>query len=171
MGALVTIAQLVFYLFAAVAILGAIGVVMLPNVVHAALSLILTLLGVAAFYLLLSSEFLFLVQILIYGGAVATIILFGLMLTRGRDLMPIVTPGAQAPVGLLVSAVLGVAILIGAVGGHWPGYAHQVASVDVPHIGEALFKRWEAPFEIASAVLLVALIGAIVISRQEEGEA
>jgi NADH:ubiquinone oxidoreductase subunit 6 (subunit J) len=46
-----------------------------------------------------------------------------------------------------------------------------VTVVDVPHIGEALFKRWEAPFEIASAVLLVALIGAIVISRPEEGEA
>jgi NADH-quinone oxidoreductase subunit J len=167
----VTIAQLVFYLFSIVAILGALGVVFLPNVVHAALSLILTLLGVAAFYLLLSSEFLFLVQILIYGGAVATIILFGLMLTRGRDLMPIAIDGAQKPVAFLVGIVLGVTILVGIVGGDWPGYARQVTVVDVPHIGEALFKRWEAPFEIASAVLLVALIGAIVISRPEEGEA
>ena len=166
-----TIAQLVFYLFAIVAILGALGVVFLPNVVHAALSLILTLLGVAAFYLLLSSEFLFLVQILIYGGAVATIILFGLMLTRGRDLMPIAIDGAQKPVAFLVGVVLGVTILVGIIGGDWPGYAKQLTVVDVRHIGEALFKRWEAPFEIASAVLLVALIGAIVISRPEEGDA
>ena len=101
-----TIAELVFYVFAIVAVLGALGVVLLPNVVHAALSLILTLLGVAGFYILLSSEFLALVQILIYGGAVATIILFGLMLTRGRDLMPIAIDGAQKPVAFLVGVVL-----------------------------------------------------------------
>ena len=165
-----TIATLVFYLFALVTILGALGVVLLPNVVHAALSLIVALLGVAAFYLLLSSEFLFLVQILIYGGAVATIILFGLMLTRGRDLMPIAIDGPQKPVAALVGIVLAGTILVGAVGGHWPGYTRQVTLVDVSHIGEVLFKRWEAPFEIASLVLLVALIGAIVISRPEEGE-
>ena len=166
-----TIAALVFYLFALIAVLGALGVVMVPNVVHAALCLIVTLLAVAAFYLLLSSEFLFLVQILIYGGAVATIILFGLMLTRGRDLMPIAIDGPQKPVALLIGVVLAGTILVGAVGGHWPGYARQVTLVDVASIGEVLFKRWEAPFEIASLVLLVALIGAIVISRPEEGEA
>ena len=164
-------AALVFYLFAVIAVLGALGVVMVPNVVHAALCLIVTLLGVAAFYLLLSSEFLFLVQILIYGGAVATIILFGLMLTRGRDLMPVAIDGPQKPVALLIGIVLAGTILVGAVGGHWPGYANQVTVVDVASIGEVLFKRWEAPFEIASLVLLVALIGAIVISRPEEGEA
>ena len=166
-----TIAHLVFYVFTVVAILGALGVVMLPNVVHAALCLILTLLGVAAFYLLLSSEFLFLVQVLVYGGAVATIILFGLMPTRGRDLMPIAIDGAQKPFALVVGAALGVTILVAVVGAHWPGYAREVALVDMPHIGEVLFKRWEAPFEIASVVLLVALVGAIVISRPEEGEA
>ena len=166
-----TIAELVFFLFAILAIAGALGVVMLPNVVHAALCLIVSLLGVAAFYLLLSSEFLFLVQVLVYGGAVATIILFGLMLTRGRDLMPIANDGAQKPLGLLVGVLLGGAIIGGISGANWPGYNGMVTLVNVPSIGEALFKRWEAPFEIASVVLLVALIGAVVLSRQEEGEA
>jgi NADH-quinone oxidoreductase subunit J len=166
----VTIAQLVFFLFAILAIAGALGVVFLPNVVHAALCLIVSLLGVAAFYLLLSNEFLFLVQVLVYGGAVATIILFGLMLTRGRDLMPVAVDGPQKPLGILVGVLLGAAIIGGITGARWPGYQHAVTLVDVPHIGEALFKRWEAPFEIASVVLLVALIGAIVLSRQEEGE-
>ena len=67
-----TIAEIVFYLLAIAAIVAAIGVVTVPNVVHAALFLILSLLGVAGFYILLSSEFLALVQVSIYGGAVAT---------------------------------------------------------------------------------------------------
>ena len=86
-----TIAEIVFYLLAIAAIVSAIGAVTVPNVVHAALFLIVSLLAVAGFYILLSSEFLALTQVLIYGGAVATIILFGLMLTRG---------GAALPVGL-----------------------------------------------------------------------
>ena len=68
-----TIAELVFYLIAAVAIIAAFGVVTAPNIVHSALFLIANLAGVAGFYILLSSEFLALVQILIYAGAVATI--------------------------------------------------------------------------------------------------
>ena len=74
--------EAIFYLMAAAAVGGGLGVVLLRNVVYAALSLILTLLAVSAFYILLATEFLALVQVLIYAGAVAILLLFVLMLTR-----------------------------------------------------------------------------------------
>ena len=77
--------EVIFYFVAAVTVLGALGVVLSRNVVHSALFLILALLAVAGVYILLSAEFLAIVQILIYGGAVTILILFVMMLTRVRD--------------------------------------------------------------------------------------
>ena len=165
-----TIAEIVFYLIAVLAIVGGIGVVTVPNVVHAALFLVLSLLATAGFYILLSSEFLALVQVLVYGGGVSVIILFGLMLTRGRE-MPGVGPGGQWPIGLVASFVLLIALLTAVLGSDWPRQTGDVTLVPINTLAGALFKDWLLPFEIASVVLTVALIGAIVISRQEEGEA
>ena len=165
-----TVAEVVFYLIAAVAIVSAIGVVTVPNIVHAALFLIGTLVAVAGFYILLSSEFLALVQILVYAGAVATLILFGLMLTRGRD-MPSVSTGAQWPAALVVVTALAITLLVVVIDTTWPRDAGEVTLVNLETLGNALFTTWLLPFEVASIVLLVALVGAIVISRQEEGEA
>ena len=84
-----------------------------PNVVHAALFLILSLLAVAGFYILLSSEFLALVQVLIYAGAVATIILFGLMLTRGaRPARAMVGASGQRPLARVGAALAGCSIAV-----------------------------------------------------------
>ena len=165
-----TIAEIVFYLVAILSIVTAIGVVTVPNVVHAALLLIGSLLSVAAFYILLSNEFLALVQVLIYAGGVATIILFGLMLTRGRE-MPTVSVGAQWPLALVVTSALAVVLLLAIVDTEWPRDAGMVTLIGIQTLGGALFRTWLLPFEIASVVLLVALIGAVVISRPEEGEA
>jgi NADH-quinone oxidoreductase subunit J len=166
----VTIAEAVFYLFAALTIVAAIGTVTVPNVVHAALFLIGSLLGVAAFYILLSSEFLALVQVLVYAGAVATIVLFGLMLTRASTL-PAVSVGAQWPLAFIATSVLALALIVGVADTTWPRDAGEVTLVSIETLGDALFTTWLLPFEIISVVLLVALIGAIVISRQDEGEA
>ncbi len=166
-----TIADIVFYLLAALAIIGGIGVVTMPNVVHAALFLILSLLAVAGFYILLSSEFLALVQVLIYAGAVATIILFGLMLTRGGRDMPAVPVSAQWPLALLSAGTLMAVLLIAVLDSEWPRDAGQVTLISINTLGGALFRDWLLPFEVASVILLVALIGAVVISRSEEGEA
>jgi NADH-quinone oxidoreductase subunit J len=166
----VTVAEGIFYLFAIATIFTAIGVVTVPNVVHAALMLIASLVGVAGFYILLSNEFLALVQVLIYAGGVATIILFGLMLTRGRE-MPTVSVGAQWPLALLVTSVLAIAFIFGIADTEWPRDGGEVTVIGIQALGAALFRPWLLPFEIASVVLLVALIGAVVISRPEEGEA
>src|SRR3989304_4285619 len=81
-----TYEEAIFYVVAAVTVIGALGVVMARNVVHAALFLILALLSVAGVFILLSAEFLAIVQVLIYGGAVTILVLFAMMLTRVRDM-------------------------------------------------------------------------------------
>ena len=163
-----TIAQIVFILLALLSIVSAIGVVTVPNVVHAALFLILSLIGVAGFYILLSSEFLALVQILIYAGTVGIIVLFALMLTRGREHnLPVVNAGAQWPLGLLAAGILGVVLEIAVMDSDWPRNAKSLVLVNMQTLAGALFHDWLLPFEIVSVVLLVALVGAIVIAHDE----
>ena len=95
--------EVIFYFVAALTVLGALGVVLARNVVHSALFLILALLAVAGVFILLSAEFLAIVQVLIYGGAVTILILFAMMLTRVRD-MPQALDGPQKPFAALAAA-------------------------------------------------------------------
>ena len=161
--------EAIFYLMAAAAVGGGLGVVLLRNVVYAALSLILTLLAVSAFYILLATEFLALVQILIYAGAVAILLLFVLMLTRAQD-MPMALDGPQKPVAAVAGLALFGVLAAMVAGTTWPRDAGQITRVPFETLGDALFRKWAVPFEIASLVLLVALVGAIVLARPEEGE-
>jgi len=160
-----------FYVVAAVTALGGLGVVVNRNVVHAALFLIVALLGVAGIFLLLSAEFLAIVQILIYGAAVTILVLFVIMLTRVRD-VPRATIGPQAPLAVAVAGsifgLLAATILMT----DWAalGATEETHLVPVRRLGEVLFSRWSVPFEVASLVLLVALVGAIVLARPEEEE-
>lgn len=161
--------ELIFYLMAAAAVGGGLGVVLARNVVYAALFLILSLLAVAAFYILLATEFLALVQILIYAGAVTILLLFVLMLTRARD-VPMALDGPQKPVAAVAGLAL-LGLLVTAVAETtWPRDVGTITRVPFESIGDALFRKWAVPFEVASLVLLVALVGAIVLARPEEGE-
>ncbi|TET98567.1 MAG: NADH-quinone oxidoreductase subunit J [Dehalococcoidia bacterium] len=164
--------EVIFYFVAAVTVLGGLGVVLARNVVHSALFLILALLAVAAVFILLSAEFLAIVQILIYGGAVTILILFAMMLTRVRD-MPSAGGGLDGPqrpfAALAAAAFLGLSVLA-VVSAEWPGETEKITVIDFSDLGDKLFRNWAVPFEVASLVLLVALIGAIILARGEEGE-
>jgi NADH:ubiquinone oxidoreductase subunit 6 (subunit J) len=165
----VTGTELIFYLMAAAAVGGGLGVVLARNVVYAALFLLLSLLAVAAFYILLATEFLALVQILIYAGAVTILLLFVLMLTRARD-VPMALDGPQKPLAAVAGLAL-LGLLVTAVAETtWPRDVGTITRVPFESIGDALFRKWAVPFEVASLVLLVALVGAIVLARPEEGE-
>jgi NADH-quinone oxidoreductase subunit J len=154
---------------AATVLAGGLGVVLIRSTIYAALFLIMSLVGVAGIYILLSVEFLALVQILIYAGAVAVLIVFALMLTRVQDLKERFD-GEQQPLGALAAiALLGAFIAMWSQT-EWPRDVDKLTVVPFSTIGDALFGRWAVPFEIASGVLLVALVGAIVIAMREEGE-
>lgn len=162
--------QVFFDIMAATVVLGALGVVFLRNIVYAALALIVSLIGVAGIYVLLSVEFLALVQVLIYGGAVTVLILFALMLTRVRDLQQKLE-GDQRPLAAIAALTLLGAFITIINQTEWPRDVNELGVVPFDFIGSALFSRWMVPFEIASGVLLVALVGAIVLAMQEQGEA
>ncbi len=151
-----------FGLLAALALGGGLGVVATRNVVHAALFLLLSLTAVAGVYLVLFAEFLALVQVLIYGGAIVIVVLFAIMLTRSAD-YPRISDNRQWPLAAL--AALGVLGVLAAAFLARPSPVTRAQSPDFEQLASSLFTRWAVPFEVASLVLLVALIGAIIIAR------
>ncbi len=156
-----------FYFWAAVAVVGALGLVLAPKLVHAALWLFATLFAIAALYLVLGSEFLAAMQLFVYGGAVTVLVLFVLMLTR-----PTEEPSAKSTRFTRFAAMLLCIVFFGVLaitvgGASWSEVA--VAQQDTASLAEILFSRYVLPFEVAGLVLTIALIGAIVLAREEGG--
>ena len=156
-----------FILLAVLTLGGGLGVVLTRNVVHAALLLLLSLVAVAGVYLVLYAEFLALVQVLIYGGAIIIVLLFAIMLTRGSE-YPRISDNRQWPLAALAAlGVLGVLMASFLIDPVESTNAQNPAFTD---LANSLFTRWAIPFELASLVLLVALVGAIIIARTETDE-
>ena len=164
------VAVALFYVAAVLAVVSALVVVLARNVVIAALGLVGALVMVGGIFLIVHADFLALAQILIYATAVAILLMFGLMLTRRRLLSARAPDVLQRPLALLGGAgFLGVMVWV-AFATPWFGPGGEpppLQPVTAEELGEALFVRWAVPFEIASLVLLVALIGAVVIARRE----
>ena len=152
-----------FYIAGALALGGAVGVVGSRNIVHAALFLLVSLLSVAGIYLLVFAEFLALVQVLIYGGAIIIVVLFALMLTRLQEFRGRME-NPQWPLAALAALVL-FGVIAAAIARTGAPAATERVGPSVQDIGQSLFTQWAIPFEVASVLLLVALIGAIVIAR------
>ena len=161
--------EVIFWFVAALTVVSALGVVTARNVVHSALFLILSLIAVAGIFILLASEFLAVVQVLVYGGAVTILILFAMMLTRVRDIQGSLN-GKQAPFAAIAAGVFTAMSIFAVTTTDFPGESDKINVITTEQIGDALFTTWAVPFEIASLVLTVALIGAIVLARGEEGE-
>jgi NADH-quinone oxidoreductase subunit J len=161
--------EVIFFVIAAVAVIGGLGVVLARSVIHSALFLILALLSVAGIFVLLAADFLAIVQVLVYGGAVTILILFAMMLTRVRDL-PSAPDGPQKPIAFVAAIAFAVTSIAAIAGTEFPNESDKINIVSFEDIGTALFTTWAVPFEIASLVLMVALLGAIIIARGEEGE-
>ena len=158
--------QVAFFVMAAIALVGAFLAVSLRNLVRAALGLILSFMGVAGLYFILEAEFIGVIQILIYVGAISILILFAIMLTRG-----LMTSTASAEnsqwVGAAFIALLMFAILFFvAFGTNWPSAPAASISDLMPKLGTELVTTYLLPFEAVSLLLLAALVGAIVIARE-----
>jgi len=160
----------VFYIFGAITLVAALGVVTTRNVVYAALFLLVSLAGVAGLFVVLFAEFLALVQLLIYGGAIIIVILFALMLTRSTEFSTTAAEHSRWPVAAVVSIGLFALLSAAAVGDSQTYNGTRRVGIDIKELGVGLFENWAVPFEVASVLLLVALIGAIVIGRTEPGQ-
>jgi NADH-quinone oxidoreductase subunit J len=159
--------ELVFWLAFALILAGALGTVLLSNIVHAAMCLVITLLGIAAIFLLLGQEFLALAQVLVYGGGVTILIIFALMMTNATD-DPIVTDGSQKPfafgIALIIGGIFGFALLDGIWGDA------GAAAIGLREFGVRLFDDFAIPFIVIAILLDVALSGALVIARRDTPE-
>jgi NADH-quinone oxidoreductase subunit J len=159
--------NIAFGLIAFAMAIGAIRVVTTKNVVHAALWLVLVLSGVAANYILLAAEFIAVVQVLVYIGAIIVLFLFGIMLTRapiGKESeLDNNQRWAALVVGLLIFGLL-VAVLAKAFG---RDHVHTTTIQRTSDIANSIFTTYVVPFEVVSVVLLAALVGAVVIARRD----
>ena len=164
-----TTQQICFLVLAATTVLGALGIVLLPNIVYSAFLLGGVFLSVAGLYLLLNASFVAAAQVLVYVGAVNVLILFAIMLVNKRE-------DLSAIPGLLLRRVLSGTVCAGlfalllrvAFTTRWalPGPL-PVGEDATIRIGEHLFSDYLLPFELASVLLLMAMIGAIVLARRD----
>ncbi|MFM7287422.1 MAG: NADH-quinone oxidoreductase subunit J [Cyanobium sp.] len=158
-----------FLLLSATVVLGALGVVLLPNIVYSAFLLGGVFLSVAGLYLLLNASFVAAAQVLVYVGAVNVLILFAIMLVNKReDLSAIPGLALRRVLSGLVCGGLFALLLRVAFTTPWalPG-PPSVADEATIRIGEHLFSDYLLPFELASVLLLMAMIGAIVLARRD----
>jgi NADH-quinone oxidoreductase subunit J len=160
-------ATLLFYVVAITAVVGGLKMVTETDMVRSALSLVLALGAVAVVYLLLSADFLAMVQVLVYVGAIMILMLFAIMLTPGQVELPAMAERGQHVAAALVALAFGLLSMLAIFQGPW---SVRPVPVDVPtseQIGRLLMSTYVLPFEIASILLTAAMIGAIVIARED----
>ncbi len=154
-----------FWVFAAVTVGGALLVAAVRNLVHAVLFLVLSFLGIAGLYIVLSADFVAVVQILIYAGAISVLMLFAVMLTplSARDN----GESPYFPAAIVLSMLVVATVSFTIFGTDWSEAAHGSFVQTSQAIGEALLSPFVLAFEIASVLLAAAMIGAIVIVKED----
>ena len=156
-----------FYVVAIAMIVGAVGMVLNRDMIRSAMLLILVLAGVAGMYVLLSADYLAIAQLLVYVGAIMILMLFAIMLTPNQLDLPGGSPQAQRVSAALTSLAVG-ALTVGVVISHpWNLRATPLNMETAAAIGNLLLTTYVLPFWIASVLLTVGLVGAIVIAREE----
>ncbi len=169
----------VFLVGAAMILTGAFGVILLRNPVHCALMLVITLFGVALEFIDQSADFLAAVQIIVYAGAIVILFLFVIMFL-GVDRREAAGPEAtkfQKPLALILGVVSLVEILILSQVDHWvsgaPGVAGRLdgPGENVQKLGQSIYTRYLLPFEMTAALLVIAVVAAVVLSRRHQPSA
>jgi NADH-quinone oxidoreductase subunit J len=161
------VGALIFYLIAALTIGSAMMVALSRNIVYSAFSLLGTFMGVAGLYALLAADFVAVIQILVYVGGILVLIMFAVMLTHRIDDVAVSNRSVGRLPAALIIGVVGVIMGAGVVGARWAQKADVQVAPTTYGIGEAFLGPYILPFEFASIVLLVVLIGAVVVSRKE----
>ncbi len=176
--------QIIFFILAAITLTSAIVVVTMRNLFHAALALMVSFLGVAGIYVLLEAGFLAMAQLLVYIGAISILIIFAVMMTR-RLMQTRETPFNSQAIAALVGTLITMAILFVVISRLYPlapnpesllGAAPQIDPAiiesSVARMGRSFVSAdaYVLPFELASVLLLAALVGSIVIAWPRSGE-
>jgi NADH:ubiquinone oxidoreductase subunit 6 (subunit J) len=164
----------VFIVIAALTLASAIAAMSLRNLVHCALLAALTFAGLAALFLQLHAQFVGLAQILVYVGAVAILIVFAILLTRGSEPSPAAIFSRSWRTGVVIAALVWIsltaAILLSPVSRVTaPAKANVGSDVAVQQIGTRLMTDYVLPLEIVALLLTAAAIGAVIIAMDEKG--
>lgn len=158
-----------FYVFAAITLAGAVGVAVSRNIVRTATCLFITLGGAAALYFLLRANLLAAIQLIVYAGGTLVLIVFGVMLTSKSPWAKFSPTRGQVAAGVLVALLLAVGITTLTLSADWShGATELAASPTVAEVGNALLTTYLVPFEAASVLLLVVMIGAAYLARPEK---
>jgi NADH-quinone oxidoreductase subunit J len=155
----------VFWIFATLTVVSAAVVVLSRTLIYSAFALLVTFFGVAGLYVLLGADFLAATQLLIYVGGILVLLLFGVMLTHKIYDLDLRTETTQLASGLIVAAGLFVILTTVALKAEWPATPRPLAPT-TSAIGRLFLGEYLLPFEAASVLLLVALMGAAMIVRR-----
>ena len=165
-----TIHQVVFGGVATLVAVAALFTVLAPNLFHSALGLVATLFGIAGIYVLLEAEFLAVSQILVYVGAISTLITFAIMLTRGMMFGDTAATNRQTLASLLIALLFFLAAVGIANNVPWPNVGAELADGEamIAKLGELFVSTYLLPFQMMALLLLVALAGAILLARDDQ---
>jgi NADH-quinone oxidoreductase subunit J len=159
--------EIIFYVFAVLTV-GSAGVVVFSrNIVYSAFALLFTFSGVAGIYVLLNADFIAITQLLIYVGGIMILLIFGVMLTADVTNVEVTTQTLKALPATIIVAIVSALLVSTVLSTKW--ITKEPVPVDtttVNQIGELLLTKYLLPFEIASIVLLVAMMGAAFLARK-----
>ena len=157
---------LFFWFFSLLGLAGALGLILNRNPVYAALSLVINFFSIAGLYLSLKAEFLAIVQIIVYAGAIMVLFLFVIMLLNMSDEEGLKRFDSKRGLAFILGLGFFAEVVYALSGFQQSTFAADFEFGSVEKIGDALFTEYLFPFEIISAILLVALIGAIAVARK-----
>ena len=159
--------QILFYSILFLIVLSSYWVVMSPNLLHSAVSLLFTLFGVAALYVYLYADFIAATQVVVYVGGILVLIIFGVMLTNKIENATITSKTHNQIPGVLFSGILLLLQFYAIFNTEWLVNDNPGKTSTVMDIGELLLGKYLLPFEVVSILLLAALIGAAMLSRKK----
>ena len=164
--------DIIFWFFASVTLASAAVVVFSRNIIYSAFSLLFTFFGVAGIYVLLSADFIAVTQLLVYVGGILVLLVFGVMLTNKVVDVDMKTGTLQVlPASVVVALAAGTLCGIFYVTEWRVRPSENALPTTAGKLGEMMMTSYLLPFEVASVVLLVALVGAAMISRKERKQA
>lgn len=161
-----SVEQIIFIIISAIAVGGAFGVVAARNLFHSALFLVLSFAGVAGLYILLDAGFIAAVQVLIYIGAISILILFAVMLSQNLMARDERQTNRRWAIGATLAIAFTAALVVMLVRASSTMPVGNAPIVSIEQLGAALVGQFALPFELASALLLVAMVGAILLAKE-----